>query len=235
MGNDKHFNQILFNKLSVFIEQEDYASLTAYLGTLSHSQFRTSGYILGEQIAAKLNAEDFWKLFNVLVKYNPKAFLSTMLKSFVFGMKQNRLFISDKGYENACELLRTSSIDTQKTISIVLPAITDVNLVRPLFLSLGYTEMSTWIFFLLKSFNTVTAFVLLQALHYVEQDRELLLKIARHILKQENSLAYNVVSIIRSVYDLNELKGTFSLRTQPYELSRIESSYEAFCQLVNTH
>ena len=77
--------------------------------------------------------------------------------------------------------------------------------------------------------------MLLQALHYVEQDRAFLIKVAYYIMSRGDSFSFNVASLIKSIYGLDELKGTFSLRLQPFELSRIEKSYEAFCGVVDFH
>ena len=235
MGRDSHFNALLFNKLSLLIEQDNNVALISYLQGLSHSQYRTAGYILGERIGPSLAAPAFWRLFIALVQFDAKAFLVTLLKCFVNGIKNKTLSITDDGFSEASLLLKKSQIDAQKTINTVLPALSDAAQVRLLFTALGYEEMSSWIFFLLKSFNTVTAFVLLQALHYVEQDRVLLLKIARHLMDRGDSLSFNMVSLMKEIYALDELKGTFSLRIQPYKLSHIESSFDAFCRLVNMH
>lgn len=235
MGKDSHFNSVLFNKLTFLVEQKDYDALTAFLNSLSNSQFRTAGYIFGERIGLSVQSSSFWQLFVCLVRYNSKAFLVTMLKCFVQGMEQGSLSLYDDGFKEAAMLLRTSQIDRQKTVHTILPALRQVNEVHFLFTMLGYDEMSARIPFLLKSFNKVTSFVLLQALHYVEQDRAFLIKVAYYIMSRGDSFSFNVASLIKSIYGLDELKGTFSLRLQPFELSRIEKSYEAFCGVVDFH
>ncbi len=233
MGRDNHFNAVLFNRLTLLIEQKDYASLTEFLERLSNSQYRTAGYVLGERIGISLPPESFWELFVVLVRFDAKAFLVTMLKSFVEGMKRGKLSLADKGFKNAALLLKQKQIDAQKTLLTLLPIIDDVQQIRMLFGVMGYEEMSSWVTFLLRSFHPSTAFVLLQALHYVEQDRSLLLRVGQHLMSRGDSLSFNVASLIKSIYGLDELQGTFSLRLEPFQLSRIETSYEAFCEAVS--
>ena len=235
MGKDVHFNSVLFKKLSLLVEQKDYVGLTAFLDDLSNSQYRTAGYVLGERIGVSLQPDSFWKLFIVLVRYDSKAFLVTMLKSFIEGMEQGRFSLYDQGFNDAAMELKSSPIDAQKTVQTLIPVLEQVQSVRHLFTVLGYDEMSSWIPFLLKSFNKVTAFILLQSLHYVEQDRAFLLRVGYFIISRGDSFTFNVASLIKSIYGLEELKGTFSLRLQPFELSRIEKSYEAFCSVVDFH
>lgn len=235
MGRETHFSLLLFNKLTLLVEAKDYAALTAFLEGLSHSQFRTAGHVLGERIAPSLGAADFWPLFQWLVSADAKAFLVTLLKSFIRGMEQGSLSVDDDGFQEAAARLRTSAIDAQKTVQTLLPVLrTDVQ-VRRLFALLGFDEMSAWIPFLVRAFHPATAFVLLQALHYVEQDRALLLRVARHLMQRGDSFSFNVASLIKTVYGLDELRGTFSLRLEPFQLARVENSFDVFCQTVDFH
>ena len=160
---------------------------------------------------------------------------SDVMARFIEGMEQGRFSLYDPGFNNAAMELKSSPIDAQKTVQTLIPVLEQVQSVRHLFTVLGYDEMSSWIPFLLKSFNKVTAFVLLHSLHYVEQDRAFLLRVGYFIISRGDSFSFNVASLIKSIYGLEELKGTFSLRLQPFELSRIEKSYEAFCSVVDFH
>ncbi len=232
MQRDSHYNPILFHQLNTLVEAGDYAQLASYLGRLSHAQHRTAGYILGERIGPALGPESFWPLFLFLVQLDAKAFLVTLLKSVTEGMKRGTLSLSDSGFGDAALWLGQSHEDTRKTLLTLLPALTDVGQIRSLFVRLNRSEMSAWIPFLLKCFHPATAFVLLQALHYVEHDRPFLVRVARLLIANGDSLSFNVASLIKSIYGLDELRGTFSLRLQPFQLSRIEGSYEAFCEAV---
>jgi hypothetical protein len=51
-------------------------------------------------------------------------------------------------------------------------------------------------------------------------------------MKRGDGLSFNLASLIKAYFGLDELKGTFSLRLKPYELARIESSYKAFCDKI---
>lgn len=41
-----------------------------------------------------------------------------------------------------------------------------------------------------------------------------------------------MASLIREYFGLDEVKGTFSLRLRPYQLSHIETSYESFLDIM---
>ena len=48
------------------------------------------------------------------------------------------------------------------------------------------------------------------------------------IMKKSDDMSFNMASLLRSYFDLHEIKSTFSLQIEPYELSYIEQSYENF-------
>lgn len=232
MNSSVYVNPLLLGRLQRFVELKDYAGLTAALSRLSHSQFRAAGHILGEQICDNLSPEAFWELFDVLQTYDSKAFLVTLLKAFAKGMLEHRLSLADDGFRLMADRLSASPTEVRKTLRTLLPVLASPDDVQLLFTSLGLMEMSAWIPFLLNAFHTATAFVLLRALHYVEADRALLLRVGAHLVSSSDALSFNVASIIKAVYGLDELRGTFSLRLQPFQLARIEASFEAFQQTV---
>ena len=51
-----------------------------------------------------------------------------------------------------------------------------------------------------------------------------------HSWKLKWTIVNEAASIVKVAFGLDELSGTFSLRLQPYQISRLEQSYEAFCQ-----
>lgn len=223
----------LEEKLRTLVEARDYAALQDCLDGLSHSKFRAAGSLLGQHIAPQLEAGAFWPLFGALVAWQPKAFLVTMLKAFLQGMREGRLTLTDEGFSEEAVRLRVNEIDRRKVVETLLPALDEVQLIRLLFIRMGYVAMDTWIPFLLKDMRLPTAFLLLQALHYVEHDRALLHRVANHLVGLHVPLSFNMASLMCVCFDLHDVRGTFSLRLQPYQLSRLEHSYELFCSVMS--
>ena len=54
-----------------------------------------------------------------------------------------------------------------------------------------------------------------------------------HLMKKEDSLAFNFVSLMKVYFDLPEIKGTFSLRLNPYEIGRAEASFDSFVKILD--
>ena len=44
--------------------------------------------------------------------------------------------------------------------------------------------------------------------------------------------SFNLACIVHHYFGLNDLPGTFSLRLENYELSRLDGNYEQFCKIL---
>jgi hypothetical protein len=75
-----------------------------------------------------------------------------------------------------------------------------------------------------------SAFLLLRALRYVEEDRELLMRVARFLLRRDDAVAFNLASVMRLSFNLESLRGTFSLRLEPWQLDKMENDWNFFSQ-----
>ena len=87
-------------------------------------------------------------------------------------------------------------------------------------------------YFLLRTDGLPAAFVLLRTLRFEEHNRAFLLATARELIKRGDNLAFNLASLLRAYFDLSELRGTFSLTLQPYELSRLDTDFDVFRRVV---
>ena len=228
MIKDVHYSVMLDKRLAPLVMQEEYARLTDVLDSLSHSQFRTAVYMIGERYAPGLPADAFWRLFTTLVKWNPKAFLVVMLKAFSERMGKGTAGIRDDGFSRLCGIM--NEVDRQKTIDFLLPFLTDDEEVRHLFRCLGLQEAGRWIPYLMRVNTLPCAFVLFSSLRYIEHERDYLVRIAYYLMKRGDGLSFNLASLMKAYFGLDELKGTFSLQLKPFELARLETSYKAFCE-----
>lgn len=81
--------------------------------------------------------------------------------------------------------------------------------------------------------NTLPAgYALFRATKYVDHNRPLLLRLTYFLMKRGDALGFNLASLLRTTYGLDEVSGVFSLRIEPYQLARIENSYKAFCEAM---
>ena len=89
--------------------------------------------------------------------------------------------------------------------------------------------------FLLRTATPQAYFLLFKHLRTIDDDAATLRKYCIALLKRGDSLSFNMAYIIQDYFGLERLPATFSLHLQPYQYSRLEQSYDEFCQLLTNH
>lgn len=239
---DQHYHPVIHQRLRQLFAARDWTAVQAYLEGLSNAHFRTAGYIIGERVLTDVPSDLFWEATELLIIWQPKAFTVTLAKAAAPRFAAGTLSIDDAGFRQLAATLSTSAhtIDRQKLLKQWLPAITEPTTMENLFALLGENEPHKRVEYLLHVEGLTAAFVLLRALCFEEHDRPWLTNVCRQVIRRaaENTfttqanLAFNLASLIRTYFDLTDVKGVFSLNLQPYELSRIDSDFDVFRRIV---
>ena len=66
----------------------------------------------------------------------------------------------------------------------------------------------------------------------MEHDKPLLIRTCHFLMKRGDGLSFSMASLLRLSFGFEEVRGTFSLSLEPYQLARIEQNYEAFLQTI---
>lgn len=185
--------------------------------------------MLGEKYMPTLDESQFWELANILVDYNRKAFLVTVLHSW---LSRKSAALSSLVSATFFQSLRGNTEDQKKTVQILLPTLTSVDEIEWLLSALQLSDPRTLIAFYLQNITLPSGFLLLKTLRQVEDDRALLIRTTYYLMKKGDGLSFNLASLIRSFFGLDEVKGTFSLIIQPYELARLSSDYDAYLKKI---
>lgn len=215
-------------------------ALLVYIESLSNSQFRHVSKLLGEQILKDVSVDDFWKIFKTLFFHDRKAYLGTLIKALVQRMQAISPLLEGKALESSgiwnsdfAELCRAlNETDRKKLLVTLLPLLSSPIDVERFLLQCGLQEYVDWIPYLLQVQSMPCAYLLLKALRYVESDRALLIRTCHFLMKRGDSQSFNLASLLRLSFGLEEVRGTFSLSLEPYQLSRVEQNYDAFIQVM---
>lgn len=205
--------------------KNDAQGLCRYLDSLSNSKFRMASGVLAESYLPTLSDEDFYAHFLSLTQHNAKAFLGTLLKA-----STGRNLLNEDFLLRLLPIL--TDVDKQKIVQHHLPLCTTPEEVNAIFRSLHITD-STHIFSLLLMTKTLPAsFVLLQQLRYKEEDRRLLMKTASMLMMRGDEVSFNMAALMKALFCLDDLRGTFSLTLEPWELHRMETDYAYFASKI---
>ena len=200
---DRHYSKTIEDKLLPSVRTGDAEELIRLLDSFSRSGQRTAGYILGERLLSDCPAPIYWKMTEALVKYDSRAYLITLMKTLLVRWEQGTASPLDKPFARLAASF--NEVERQKVAE-------------------GREQMV----YLVRIDTLPCLFLLLRSLRYIEHDRSEVLRVASTLMKRGTGQSFNLASIIKVAFGLDELKGTFSLRLQPYQVARLEQSYEAF-------
>ncbi len=233
MIRDRHYDPYILQQLvALTTEGTPAEQLTEYLSSLSNAAFRTAGYCLGERILMEATPKHFWSLSFTLISYHPKAFLVTVMKTLSARLSRRELTLHDKDFKPLAQLIGQQDEDIRKTITTLLPSLDDIDTVRHLFRSLGMPYQTQWIPFLLRCKTLPSYFLLFHSLRQLEHQDDFIRRTIYYLIKQGDSLSFNMASLLRTYFGYEDIRATFSLHLPPYQLSRIETSYPDFCKIM---
>ena len=227
---DRHYSKTIEQHLLQPLKDADSEGLVRLLSSFSRSEQRTAGYMLGERLLLDCPAELYWQMTEALVCYDSKAYLITLMKTFLLRLSRGTASLSDVPFGRLAAGF--NEVERQKVALLLLPELEQPKQVEQLFQLLGLANGREQLVYLIRVDTLPCLFLLLRSLRYVEHDRAEVLKVARQLMKRGSGSSFNLASIVKVAFGLDELSGTFSLRLQPYQIARLEQSYEAFCQSV---
>lgn len=227
---DRHYSKTIEQHLLQPLKDADSEGLVRLLSSFSRSEQRTAGYMLGERLLLDCPAELYWQMTEALVCYDSKAYLITLMKTFLLRLSRGTASLSDVPFGRLAAGF--NEVERQKVALLLLPELEQPKQVEHLFQLLGLAKGREQLVYLIRVDTLPCLFLLLRSLRYVEHDRAEVLKVARQLMKRGSGSSFNLASIVKVAFGLDELSGTFSLRLQPYQIARLEQSYEAFCQSV---
>ena len=227
---DRHYSKTIEQHLLQPLKDADSDGLVRLLSSFSRSEQRTAGYMLGERLLLDCPAELYWQMTEALVCYDSKAYLITLMKTFLLRLSRGTALLSDVPFGRLAAGF--NEVERQKVALLLLPELEQPKQVEQLFQLLGLAKGREQLVYLIRVDTLPCLFLLLRSLRYVEHDRAEVLKVARQLMKRGSGSSFNLASIVKVAFGLDELSGTFSLRLQPYQIARLEQSYEAFCQSV---
>ena len=188
--------------------------------------------MLGERVVPTLDEADVWALVSALVEHNTRAFLVTMMKAVAARMKQGTMPLRSAGSRVFFAMVRDNEVDRQKVLAELLPVVTEAEDVAWLLGKLGVEEGRERLAALLRVQTTAASYALFRTLYHVEHERPLLVRTVRFLMQRGDALGFNLASLVKTYYGLDEVTGTFSLHIEPYELARLANSYEAFSRAM---
>lgn len=208
----KH-NPALEQRLALLVEGGEPEALAGFIAALSHADRRTAGYLLAERLLPALADEArFWALFEDLVGRDAKAYLGTFLKAAATLYAAGRIGL-------ALPPLPYSDIDRSKIAEALLPVLRTPEEVA----SLAPPKIA-----LVRGGTVPCLYVLFHELKRLEGKPQIQTRFCLELIRRGDRLGFNMAALMQAYFGLPGTGATFSLRIEPFELSRLDEGYEAF-------
>ena len=234
MHNLHLFNPAVNRNIGLYAKNKNWQGLENYFSGLSNTDFRTACNMMSADIMPQWEETDYWDCFMVLFNSNAKAWLVTMLKAAVKKYNDGSLSFNGDTFKQLCRIIREEKrkIDERKLLQNVLPILKTPEEIETIFLFLQL-EDKTAARYLVECDTMACYFVLFQKMKRMDNAPEYLSLLCAELIRKGGNKAFNFVSMIKNYFDLPAIKGVFSLKINPYELSRLDASFGLFCQMLN--
>ena len=162
----------------------------------------------------------------------------TMLKSVPLRRRQMGFSLCrEDGYRRVAAYLNQcgTDIDRSKFISYMLGVFAEeVDELEFLLGSLHVDHPRERMHYLLRGEGLGCYYLLFKAMRQTEHDRDLLTGCCRFLMRKGDALSFNLASVAKVYFDLPQVKGSFSLKLDPYQLGRLEMSYASFRRVMQS-
>lgn len=211
------------SQLLVFVRQGNAEGMRDYLSTLRNTNFRMASTVLADAALWK-GCQDFWHFAAVLVAANNRAYLGTMLKAAAVISAP----LPTPEFAASC----TTDIDRKKVLESLLTTVRQPADVNQLIHDFPINAPGVTEGILFRVGTSVCYFVLFNLLKQYEDRPDYLRRYGIELIRKGDKRSFNLACVIKEYFGLAELPGTFSLSLQPYELSRLDTSYDTFLTIL---
>lgn len=215
-----------------YIRNRDWNGLSHHLNAVSNAEFRRLQTVMRETVMPRLANAEFWETYLHLLMFRRQAFLPCVLAAEGLAKTDTLDFDCHEAHEVAEWLHANSPESVVKIIRMMVPVLTTAQQIEGLFRLLDFHNERECAAVLIKESTPYAYYVLFNVLRHAADNRQLLVAACLAIMKKNDDMSFNMASLLRSYFDLNEIKSTFSLQIEPYELSYIEQSYDNFLHVL---
>lgn len=224
----------LRSRIGEWVEKRAFTDLLDYVQNLRATDHRTASNILSEaRTWETLNEDEWWEAFVHLVQGNARAYLGTMLKAATARSKQQPFLFENHTFEAFCKHQATE-VDRRKMLETLLAlAHTPTTLERlTRHLCIEDESETQQALYYMKAATPATYHRLFLTLRRLEDNIPLLRRFAIELIRKDEKKAFNLAAILAAYFDLGSLPGTFSLHLPAHQLSRLESDYDSFSEIL---
>ncbi len=227
---------VVEERLTVLASQESLDELGSYLLAMTNSGFRAASTLLAEKVLPKFKGESFWRVFSYLSLLNPKAFLGTCLKAATSAYVAGEVRLEGENLESYSAHLvsHEMNIDRDKFLRASLLLLKEEAEVLRMWKMFAVDSPQKRIEYLVHCNTIVSYHQIFKECKRIQDNHDFLRKLCYALIKKGDTLSFNLASIVRSYFDVNDVGALFSLNLEPYKLSYLDKSFDNFKKVITS-
>lgn len=219
-------------RIMQFISIRDWQGMNRMLSSLSNMEFRQMEYMVRTSVLPCLENDLFWEALLHLIIYKRQAFMAGVT-SCEHLIKTNTLDFTNESITALSQHLSATNPESLKKIAnMLLPILKSEAQVLAMFTALHLDDEITRIGSLLKVDTPLSYYLIFKSLKMLD-DRVIARKCCTIIMKRNNDMAFNAVSLIKTYWAIDDLPARFSLNIEEYELNYIDRNFANFERILN--
>lgn len=211
------------------LAQRNWDGLSLLMQRLSNSEFRRVERMVRDEILAEMDNEAFWSSYRFFVLYRPQAFLPC-ISDIKHLAADGSLDFKNGDVEEIAKGVSKENI--RKLVGMAIPQLENESQIDALFNAFNFHSGQGCASVLIRHHTPLCYYMLFKTLVSHHDDRGLILKCCRYLLKQNDDMSYNMASILRSYFGLHEIKSQLSLKIEPYELNYMDKNADTFYYIL---
>ena len=215
-----------------FINAQDWTGLSQMLQSLSNMELRRMERIMREEVLTQLENGLFWETLLHIIIFKRAAFLSGVMAVGHLA-KNGTLDFRTAAVQKLHEHLEATAPDSPiKICNMMMPLMQTEQQVWELLDAFHIENEINRLSILLKINSPLSYYLIFKTLKLIE-DKVIARKCCMALIKRQDDMAYNAVSLIRAYFGLDDLPARFSLKIEQYELSHLDRDYDTFLHTLN--
>ena len=219
--------------IKTVVAERNWDTLRSILANMTNMEFKRAETLMREDVLPELPNDLMWETLYNLILYRRQAFITCIMATQKLARDGALSFDAPFAKTLSDHLHQSAPDSVSKIVSIALPCLVTETQIKQLFECFRIDEPRSRIAILLKSESPIAYYVLFNSLKHLPEHQALVRKCCIYIMKRNNDMAYNMVSILRCYFGITDLRSQLSLRIEPYELSLVDRSYQTFLDFLN--
>lgn len=219
-------------RIMQYISTRDWQGMSRMLDSLSNMEFRLMEHAVRSSVLPHLDNDLFWESLLHLIIYKRPAFIAGVT-SCEHLVKANTLDFTNESIKALSQHLSATNPESLKKIAnMLLPILKSEAQVQAMFTAFHLDDEIARIGSLLKVDTPLSYYLIFKSLKMLD-DRVIARKCCTVIMKRNNDMAFNAVSLIKTYWAIDDLPARFSLNIEEYELSFIDRNFANFERILN--